>query len=331
MKKYLLILIIGVALISTACSKPSVNVDAESDGAPVVNRTVEAYGVVEAKDIEYISLEIGAAVGEVAVKEGQQVKKGDILLSLNMKDHREGIRIKQHELNIIRLEAQRTDSKNAGPEIEKLKNDLVFAEAKLQEASKELESQESLYKCGAVSQNEYNKFLKAVDDRRKYAEDIKYEIGSIVHGNDICSAIQNEKAAAIESEIRQMKNKINRAFISGDNIVCIMDNGIVDEIECKAGEPISPGNKLLSLLNADTIVINADVAEEFIKGVKLGAKVEIIPIADKSTSYNGRVTEISKKAITRNGETIIPVEISIEDRDSILLPNFNVDVRIHME
>jgi hypothetical protein len=55
-------------------------------------------------------------------------------------------------------------------------------------------------------------------------------------------------------------------------------------------------------MNPDTLVIKANVAEEFIKDVKQGAKVEIIP-----------------------------VEISIDNKDSFLLPNFNVDIKIYME
>lgn len=39
---------------------------------------------------------------------------------------------------------------------------------------------------------------------------------------------------------------------------------------------------------------------------------------------------ISGMAVYRNGETIVPVFISIEDEKG-LLPNFNVDVVIHHE
>lgn len=332
MKKYLLaILIIGAAIISAACSKPSMDVDAESDRAPVPDKTVEAFGIVEASDIESISLDIEAVVEEVIVKEGQQVKKGDALLSLNMKEYKESMKGKQHELNIIRLEAKEMDNESSDPDIKKLENDLNFINIQMQEASKELEAQESLYKCGAISQYEYDKYIKAVDDKKKSAEDIKYKIDSIIRGNDIGSAIQSEKAAAMESEIRQMKDKINKDYISGDNIVCAMENGIVNEIGYKAGEAIIPGKKLISLLNSDTIVVKADVAEEFIKDVKQGARVEIIPVADKGRKYNGKVISIARKAIVQNGETIVPVEISIGNRDSFLLPNFNVDVKIYME
>lgn len=330
-RKLLAILMIGTVLLAAACAKPAKDAAAEAAPTPEPKKTVEAFGIIEANDIENISLDIEAAVEKVSVKEGQQVKKGDILLSLNIKSYLEQIKNKQHELSIIRLEAEKLKVEGSNPDVEKLANDLNFANEQLQNATKELEAQEKLYKSGAISKYEYDDFIKAVDTKTKNAEDIKYSLDSVMRSNGLGSAIQNEKAAAIESEIRQLKEKISKSYISESNIVCAMDNGIVYELGYKTGDVISSEKKVLSLLNLDTIVVKANVAEEFIKDVKPGAKVEIIPVADKSKQYNGKVTAIAKKALIQNGETVIPVEISIDNKDSFLLPNFNVDVKIYMQ
>ena len=330
-KSLLVILMIGAVIMYTGCSKSEANVEAEAAPVSEQEKTVEAFGIIEALEIENISLDIGAEVERVSVKEGQQVKKGDVLLSLNMKDYMESIKSKQHELSIIRLEAQNLDIDSTNPDIEKLGNDLSFANEQLQKASEELEAQDILYKVGAISQYEYDEFVKAIDAKRKTAEDIKYELDSIMSSNDLGLAIQNEKASAMESEIRQMKEKLNKNYISGSNIVCAMDNGIVYELGYKAGDAVSSEKKILSLMNMDTLVVKANVAEEFIKDVKLDAKAEIIPVADKSSQYDGKVTNIARKAVIQNGETVIPVEILIDNKDSFLLPNFNVDVKIYME
>ena len=330
-KRILAILMIGAILITAACSKPAKDAAALAAPTPEPEKAVEAFGTIEANEIENIGLDIEAVVETVAVKEGQQVKKGDVLLSLNMKDYMETINSKQHELSAIRLEAKKIGSESTNPDIEKLGNDLNFACGQLQKASEELEAQEKLYKSGAISQYEYDEFVKAVDTKRKNTEDIKYNLDSIMRNNDLGSAIQNEKAAAIESELRQMKDKISRNYISGNNIVCTMDNGIVYELGYKAGDIISSEKKMLSVMNLDTIVVKANVAEEFIKDVKIGALVEIIPVADKGRQYNGKVTTIAKKAVVQNGETVVPVEVSIDNKDSFLLPNFNVDVKIYMK
>ena len=330
-KSILVLLMIGILVMSAACSKPAEDAAAEVTPTPVPEKSVEAFGIVEANEIENISLDIGAEVESVNVKEGQQVKKGDVLLSLNIKEYMESIKSKQHELSVIRLEAQKLDKESTNPDIEKLNNDLVFANEQLQKAVQELETRKKLYESGALSQAEYDTFVKAVADKEKAAADIRFGIDSTVRNNDLELAIHKEKAAAMESEIKQMKNKINTSNILGNNIVCDIENGIIYELGYKAGDMVDSDAKILSVLNLDTLVVKADVAEEFIKDVRLGANVEIVPVADKARLYKGKVISISKKAIEQNGETIIPVEISIENKDSFLLPNFNVDVKILTE
>jgi multidrug resistance efflux pump len=82
-------------------------------------------------------------------------------------------------------------------------------------------------------------------------------------------------------------------------------------------------------MNLDGMVVRANVSEEFIKDVKSGLKVEIIPVADKSKKYNGTVKMIASRAEVQNGETVIPIEISIDDNDGFLMPEYNVDVEIY--
>ncbi len=330
-KRILTILLLGAVLMTAACSKPVENVAAETAPTPEAEKAVEAFGIIEASEIENISLDINAVVEKVNVKEGQQVKKGDVILSLDMKEYMDKIQSRQHELNIARLEGKKIATEKPNPDIEKLVNDLNYANEQLLKAEKELESQEKLFKTGAISKNQYDEHVKAVDEKRKAAEDIKYNLDSVMHSNGLGADIQSERAASIENEIRQMKDKLNRSYISENNVICTMDNGIVYELGYKAGDSINYEKKLLSLMNLDTLVVKANVAEEFIKDVKPGARVEIIPVADKSRTYNGKVSTLAKKATVQNGETVIPVEISIDDKDDFLLPNFNVDVKIYME
>lgn len=330
-KKVLLLVMAGLMLITTACSKPAQNVAAEAAPTPEPEKTVEAFGIIEANNIRNISLNVAAEVEAVNVKEGQQVKKGDILLTLNMKDYLEKIKSRQYDLSVLQLEAKKLDMANTNPDIDKLENDLAFANTQLQKATTELETQKKLYESGAVSQYEYDTYVKAVNDKTKAAEDIKFQLDSLLRSNDLELAIQRERAASIQSEIAQMKEKVDSSNISGNNIVCDVNNGIIYELGYKAGDIVDPEVKILSVLDLDTLVVKADVAEEFIKDVKLGAKVDIIPVADKAKVYNGKVTSVSKKAIAKNGETVIPVEISIDNKDSFLLPNFNVDVKIFTE
>ena len=62
--------------------------------------------------------------------------------------------------------------------------------------------------------------------------------------------------------------------------------------------------------------------------MRLGAPVTIISLANPARESHGTVREIAGMAVNRSGETIVPVQISIDHDQGFLLPNFNVDVAI---
>ena len=56
--------------------------------------------------------------------------------------------------------------------------------------------------------------------------------------------------------------------------------------------------------------------------------VTIKVVADTSKKYTGKVMSMPSSAITANGETYLLVQISIDNKDEFLLPNYNVDLEI---
>lgn len=94
---------------------------------------------------------------------------------------------------------------------------------------------------------------------------------------------------------------------------------------------MDPNTKAFTIVNLDSLLIEANVVEEFIRDVDLGSRVKIVPIADRTKEYTGKVIFISQIAFNNNGETVIPVRISIDNLDSFLLPNYNVDVFIDVK
>jgi multidrug efflux pump subunit AcrA (membrane-fusion protein) len=141
----MVLLLAAAVAFSTACSKPAKDASAEVTPTPEQRKTVEAFGTIEVNEIRNINLDFDAVVEEIAVKEGQQVKKGDTLVVLDMKGYMEQIERKAHELNITRLEADKLSGNmieeqlenNNDPDIKKLVNDLNYANDVLSKAIKE--------------------------------------------------------------------------------------------------------------------------------------------------------------------------------------------------
>ncbi|MCG8570330.1 MAG: HlyD family secretion protein, partial [Spirochaetes bacterium] len=138
-----------------------------------------------------------------------------------------------------------------------------------------------------------------------------------------------KKVENLEEELALFKKKISVNNIIDYKLYSKMQNGLVDELNVTPGSYVDIETTLFTLLELETLYITADIPEEFIKDIKPEAKAEVIPVADKSLNYPGKVTKVSGIAHENNGETVIAIEIELDEYDDFLLPNFNVDVKIY--
>ncbi len=246
------------------------------------------------------------------------------------------------------------------PELKKLQGNLKVAEEAYKAAQDALIKKQAEHEKGEISAEQLEHFIKDAAARSKAAEDTRLTIESVklskqaeisqlqahidqklslldstdvknldVKAKEAASIkIIRERISIIETELQAMREKLNSSLLKGSSVVADTENGIVYEIAYIEGDILSPSRKLCSIMNLDTILIEAKVPEEFINSVKLNAAVEIIPLADRSKSYSGKVSAIAGRAVQQNGETSVPVQITVDNPDDFLLPGFNVDLFI---
>jgi multidrug resistance efflux pump len=280
------------------------------------------------------------------------------LKNLELQSSKVNINAKENELHILQSKLKEKVnhlSKNTDPDMQILNSDLEKAMKELETARKDYEDSKQLFDIGAVSQRQLEEYKEIVDTKEKAKKDIlqkleKYknslneEVNRLttdisykkvdlarVQGGSI-SALEQQKIVieSYELDMNTMKNKIDKSYIVMDDIVSDIQNGIVSKITCTEGSPVGTSgiSNLLSIIDADSIQIIADVPEEFIKDVKFGAECNITSYYDKSKVIEGKVIQISEMAIKQNGEKVVKVYISIEEKNNPLKPGFSVDVEI---
>jgi multidrug resistance efflux pump len=265
---------------------------------------------------------------------------------------------KEKELSVLQSELKvKTDylSKNTDPDLQILKSDLEKAIKEMEKAKKDYDSNKLLFDIGAVSQTQLDEYKDIADSMRKAKEDIlqrieKYKNSLQEEINRLTTTISYKEVElarakggrlstieqlglALESyelDMSTMQGKIDKSYIVLEDIVSDIENGIISKINCIEGSPvgISGNSNLLSIINADSIQIIADVPEEFIKDVELGAECSITSYYDKSKTIKGKVSSIAEMAVKQNGEKVIKVYISFEEENNFLKPGFSVDVEI---
>lgn len=341
--------------------------------------TVEAWGTVSAETIKEVHVDFDATIAAIHVKEGQEVKKGDKLISLDYEDYKSNILKKEKELSLDQttLEGQVKSSSGSAQKISNLRAkanniqnrvnngtdteivalqaDITSYQSDLKTVEKDIEVQKELVAAGSATQKE-------VDDLEKKATDLKNKIGSaeqkitnlkkdrqveitdlnseIASIQDTLSETEKSNQVAMSSsaikqdianlEVQQMKNKYTKGYIQGNDVVLDIPKGVIKAVKVVQGAQVGGTNTcLLEILDEESLVIKANVSEEFIKDVKVGAEVDITPYADRETVIKGKVKTIENMAIDNNGETVVPVIIEATEDSPYLKYGYSVDVEIY--
>ncbi|NLC54008.1 MAG: HlyD family efflux transporter periplasmic adaptor subunit [Firmicutes bacterium] len=358
-----LIIFIGVVLVGLFWlrSRPAPGRDTDTTVAleeqpPAVDERplIEAFGLVEAAQVTNINIEFPARVRRFYVKEGEKVSLGQVLLALDVEEYYSEIRNTEYELqttlyelNTVQSEAAELAAKIAVKE-EELATENAYElrqiSSDLAKAHQDFDKKKELLAIKAVPASEVTELEKAVADltrsyqqlRREKEEEIKRlrsELSLLKGGSGPEVTRINmlkQKIVLLEEKLAMLGNKLDQNFIRDNKVIAPTGNAVVYEIGYAEGDLITAERKVLSLISLDSLVVKANIAEEFIKDLRLGAEAVITPVADYNRTYHGKVIRRSQVAIKDSGETVVPVEISIEDRDEFLLPNFNVDVKIYI-
>ena len=347
-----IILIIGLSILMVSCNGDEETSLVEEVDLSGEMKEIEAFGIVKAVESKDVIIDFPAKVLDVIAIEGQHLGLNDPILTLDLSDYNDLVNDANNQLNIANLEYQRANASLKGLsiqdiniELEKLNNDLELAKNVYEKALEDHNSNEVLYNLGAISKENFQKSKLALDEAQNIVEANEYQQQLTTENyqqelNQLSTkqstegyqvSIQNERIKQIESNLKSLENKINKPYIIDKQIVSEFENAAIYDIFYNPGNIVDATVKAFTIVNLDSLIIEADVVEEFIRDVKVGSSVRIVPIADRAKEYSGKVLYISQMAFTNNNETEIPIRISIDNIDSFLLPNYNVDVFIDLQ
>lgn len=340
MKIKVVLMLIIIIISAVGCNAEGSQTSVEEVELSQERKSIEAFGLVKAEEFMDIIIDFNSVVKEVPVNEGQYLNLNEPILLLDMAQYEAEISDAVSQLNIAELEYQQISMgfEDLNTEVNRLKNNIKYSESIYQNTINELDTNEKLFEEGVISEEKYNQAKLNADEAENNIDNLKLELtnaeDSFYKKNQLDKtkyAVQSEYIAQIETRLNILQNKLNKPYIAGNQIVSMYDNAVVYDMQYEPGHITDISKKAFSIANLDSLIIEAEVVEEFIKDIKEGLKVKIVPAADRTKEYEGRVIYISKMAYSKNGGTIVPIEISINNNDSFLQLNFNVDVYIEVQ
>lgn len=292
-------------------------------------------------------------------KLAKQVSLGEVALNdITQDPSAVSAEIEQIRADITKKSKEYNDG--TSPSLQILNNTLSRTEKEIADAKKDYEKQQKLFAAGGVPQKVLDDCEDLIDKKEKAKIDtennikntqdvLKNELDTLrtnleyktvqlenmQTGNAVNIDKQNISINVSQLDLSIMKTKYEKPYLAENKIISNLEHGIIKSISVTEGSTLGQQNmttKVIELINADTIVVRAEVPEEFVRNIKEGDKAEIIPKADDTKKIIGTVMSIANMAIEKDGERIVKVEVKADDdKEGVLKAGYSADVKFGVQ
>ncbi len=309
-------------VIFSGCSKK------EDDG------TISSTGTIESVNVT-ISSKVAGQIDALNFKEGDKIKEGDLLLTIDhdlldiqLRQAQAGVDLAQAQLNLVKNGATKNDIK--------IQSDLVEqARINLDAAKTDRDRTENLYKENSITKQQYDNALSRYDlaaAQYQTAKDNLTKIKNITRPEDIESARANLNKAISAYDL--LKQNIS------DCSVYAPVNGIISKKFVEKGEIVNPQSSLLKISDLETVNLMIYVSETELGKVKLNETADVTVDAYKDKVYKGKVIFISPEAefTPKNIQTkdertklVFGVKLEIPNPQFDLKPGMPADAKLFVK
>lgn len=290
-----------VALVAFAVSRkkdPAVAVTTEKAVVKTITQLVNATGKIQPEFEVKIAPEVPGEIIEMPFREGDRIKKGDLLVSIKADNYR--FQVEQQEAS---LESAKASS--------------LVNKASLEKAEADLKRNQDLYDKHLIPDSDLAVYRNAYDGAKA-----SYE-----------SALAN--IARAEGLLNQMRDQLRKAIIYSpiDGTVSLRSSEVGERV---AGTGQYGGADIMRVADLSTMEVRVNINENDIVKVKIGDKARVSIDAYPNRRFNGVVKEIAAAAkttgmSTQEEVTNFQVKVRIADKDVNLRPGMSANVDVETQ
>lgn len=286
----LLVVVAAFAAVKSKKREKPILVTTEKAFRTNITEMVTATGKIQPEVEVKIAPEVSGEIIEMPVKEGQLVRKGQLLLRIKPDSYRAQVESQQASLNAARSAS-------------------VSNRAELSKADSDYKRIQKLHQDGLISDSERNNAKTLYDSARAALDSAMFEI---------------ERA---EGALRQINDALSKTIIYSPTTGTI--SSLTSRVgERVVGTSQFAGTEVMRVADLDSMEARVNVNENDVVDVKVGDSARISVDAYPDREIRGVVREIASTALTRNAGTQeevtnFEVKISIPDRSVRLRPGMS--------
>ena len=282
-----------------------------------ISLSVSKTGQVVSDNVMSVYTTASQRVSKVFFKEGDNVKKGDVVVTFYPVDKNETLRrIQMKNLEIQKYERNLADAQSA---LRRKKESQSLA---IQQKSRDLHNAEELYKVGGETRVN-------VDDARKALRNSRLDLDNV----------DSEQRANIEDARTSLKTaKLELATLKEDlalikNEITSPVDGVITEMTADENYKVNTESTLFKVSDSKNMKVEVSLSDTQVKNIEVGQRVEITSDAlskgEKVEGYVSQIAGVAKKSENLD-ESDTTVTIKMNDTKN-LRPGTTISATIFYE
>lgn len=327
MKKYLAMFLAFSSLLLVGCGKEKteevkkpIAVSVQMAKGGDIENTNNFTGTTKIKDETAVTVEMAGTVEQVYANLGQEVKKGDKLLTIKGDDVRNSIKQAKAALELAQANYNNTTGGSIDSQQNQLDNSLKLAQMQYDEAKRNYDIYTQLYSSGAISEDQYKKIELSLNQAEQ-----QLELAQKTYDTSTEKSIPQLKELA-EKQLSQAQTSYDIASENLDKLTLTAPvDGVITTKNANENEMISQQQPAFVISSNNMLEIDLSVTQKDIDNFKVGEEIDI-EIGGQSvkgnidyvpTTIDGQTNLYTVKVVFNNAETNFRAGMSADVKLSI--------------
>lgn len=327
MKKYLALFLVVSSLGLVGCGKAPVEkekpiaVSVQAAKGNGIENTNTFTGTTKVKEETSVTVEMGGVIQEIYVNLGQEVKKGDKLLTIKGDDTQNSVKQAAAALELAKANYTNSTDANVESQLNSINNSIKIAQMNYDEAKRTNDINAQLYEVGAISQDTYKKSQLSFDQAKQNLDNAQksYDTSnnkSIPEAKEIAEKQLNQAQAAYDTAASNL-NKL---------ILIAPTDGIITTKNFNVNEMASQQKPAFIISSPNTLQVDLNVTQADLGKFILGKEVEVT-INDKNVK--GTVKYVPE--VVTGSTSLYDVQIIVDNSANDLKAGMSAEVSVSIE
>jgi HlyD family secretion protein len=314
---------LAYVLVGLSGRKPVPKISAVTPMRENLVSSISSNGKVEPISPYVMRAQLDTFVEKVRATEGQTVKRGRVILELDVKDV--AAKLSEAKGKLLRAQDDLRVAKAGGrtDDAARVAGDLAKAQAERDRLQKNHEGLQRLIKQQAATQDE----LAANDLALTKAQAEVTRLAAAKQEFDRSVKLDTDQATLhvqqIENEVAALDEKVRQGRITAPA------DGTLYSLPVKAGDYVKLGDLLAEMADLHKVRVRAFIDEPELGALEENEPVKITWDALPSKTWVGKTEIIPKQVVPHQNRSVGELLCAVNNDKLELLPNINVNVRIN--